>query len=134
MAFDEVSGIEFSDSTAVQMLKDYMESGSYSGDEMRPRRRRPWSTWATRTSPPEVLVKTSHLFADLPQAMIDAAFLDRLHFYLPGWDVPKMEQRFFTSHFDCFGLPLGSASRAEKACAQRCREPGVQPWLAPQRP
>ena len=43
-------------------------------------------------------MRTAHLFADLPKAMIDPAFLDRLHYYLPGWEIPKLEQRLFTGH------------------------------------
>ena len=44
-------------------------------------------------------MRTAHLFADLPNAMIDPAFLDRLHYYLPGWEIPKLESRLFTNHF-----------------------------------
>jgi ATP-dependent Lon protease len=51
------------------------------------------------SKPHEELVRTAHLFADLPPAMIDPAFLDRLHYYLPGWEAPKLEKRLFTDHF-----------------------------------
>jgi ATP-dependent Lon protease len=51
------------------------------------------------TKPPQELVRSAHLFADLPKVMIDPAFLDRLHYYLPGWEAPKLEQRLFTDHF-----------------------------------
>lgn len=44
-------------------------------------------------------MRTADLFADLPPAMIDRAFIDRLHFYLPGWSSPKLEQRLFTDHY-----------------------------------
>ena len=44
-------------------------------------------------------MQKAHLFADLPKAMIDPAFLDRLHYYLPGWETPKLEARLFTNHF-----------------------------------
>ena len=44
-------------------------------------------------------MQQAHLFADLPKAMIDPAFLDRLHYYLPGWETPKLEARLFTNHF-----------------------------------
>ena len=99
VAFDEVAGMQFGDSTVIQMLKDYMESGSFA----RGREELPAEAAIVLLGnidlPAETLVKTSHLFADLPNAMIDAAFLDRLHFYLPGWEVPKMERRFFTDHY-----------------------------------
>ncbi len=111
VAFDEVSGIEFSDSTAVQMLKDYMESGSFSRgrDETPPEASMVYL--GNTDLPPETLIQTSHLFADLPQAMIDAAFLDRIHYYLPGWEVPKMEQRFFTGHYGLVSDYLSEAMR-----------------------
>ena len=111
VAFDEVSGIEFSDSTAVQMLKDYMESGSYSRGRDETPADASMVYLGNTDLPPEVLVKTSHLFTDLPQAMVDPAFLDRLHFYLPGWDVPKMEQRFFTAHYGLVSDYLSEALR-----------------------
>ena len=99
VAFDEVAGLQFSDSTVVNMLKDYMESGSFArGKEEIPAEAS--IVFVGNTSkPPQELVRTAHLFADLPQAMIDPAFLDRLHYYLPGWEAPKLEKRLFTDHF-----------------------------------
>lgn len=99
VAFDEVAGIQFGDSTVVQMLKDYMESGSFARGKEELPAEAAMVFLGNIDLPAETLVKTSHLFADLPNAMIDAAFLDRLHFYLPGWEVPKLEQRFFTGHY-----------------------------------
>jgi ATP-dependent Lon protease len=111
VAFDEVSGIEFSDSTAIQMLKDYMESGSFSRGKDETPAEASIVFLGNTDLPTEVLVKTSHLFADLPQAMIDTAFLDRIHFYLPGWEVPKMEQKFFTGHYGLVADYLSEALR-----------------------
>jgi ATP-dependent Lon protease len=111
VAFDEVAGIEFSDPTAVQMLKDYMESGSYSRGKDETPAEASMVYLGNTDLPTEVLVKTSHLFVDLPRAMVDAAFLDRLHYYLPGWEVPKMEQRFFTSHYGMVSDYLAEALR-----------------------
>ncbi len=111
VAFDEVSGIEFSDPSAVQMLKDYMESGSFSRGKDEIPAEASMVYLGNTDLPPETLIQTSHLFADLPQAMIDAAFLDRVHFYLPGWEVPKMEQRFFTSHYGLVSDYLSEAMR-----------------------
>lgn len=111
VAFDEVSGIEFSDSTAVQMLKDYMESGSFSRGRDETPAEASMVYLGNTDLPPETLIQTSHLFADLPQAMIDAAFLDRIHYYLPGWEVPKMEQRFFTGHYGLVSDYLSEAMR-----------------------
>ena len=99
VAFDEVAGLEMSDSTVVNMLKDYMESGSFArGKEETPAEASVVLIGNT-SKPHQELVRTAHLFADLPQAMIDPAFIDRLHFYLPGWESPKLEQRLFTNHY-----------------------------------
>jgi ATP-dependent Lon protease len=100
VAFDEVAGMQFSDKTAIQILKDYMESGSFS------RGREEISADASMVflgninQPVDVLVRTSHLFAPLPDAMRDdMAFIDRLHFYLPGWEMPKMTGQLLTESY-----------------------------------
>ena len=99
VAFDEVAGLQMSDSTVVNMLKDFMESGSFArGKEEIPAEAS--VVFIGNTSKPhEELVRTAHLFADLPSGMIDPAFLDRLHYYLPGWEAPKLEARLFTDNF-----------------------------------
>lgn len=99
VAFDEVAGLQMGDSTVVNMLKDFMESGSFArGKEEIPAEAS--IVFVGNTSKPhEELVRTAHLFADLPPSMIDPAFLDRLHYYLPGWEAPKLEKRLFTDHF-----------------------------------
>ncbi len=99
VAFDEVAGLQMSDGTVVNMLKDYMESGSFArGREEVPAEASVVLVGNT-SRPHSDLVRAAHLFADLPPMMIDVAFLDRLHYYLPGWEVPKLESRLFTSHF-----------------------------------
>ena len=99
VAFDEVAALELSDSTVVQMLKDYMESGSFArGRDEIPAEASTVFVGNTSAST-EDLLRTGHLFADLPKAMIDTAFLDRLHYYLPGWETPKLERRLFTDHY-----------------------------------
>lgn len=99
VAFDEVAGIQFADSSVVQILKDYMESGSFARGKEELPADASLVFLGNTDQPAEVLLQQSHLFISLPKAMIDAAFLDRLHFYLPGWDTPKMEQRFFSNHY-----------------------------------
>jgi len=47
----------------------------------------------------DTLVKTSHLFAPFPDEMIDSAFFDRMHAYLPGWEIPKMRPEFLTNQY-----------------------------------
>lgn len=99
VAFDEVAGLQMSDSTVINMLKDFMESGSFArGKEEIPAEASVVLVGNT-SQHHEQLIRTAHLFADLPPTMIDPAFLDRLHYYLPGWETPKLEKRFFTDHF-----------------------------------
>ncbi len=99
VAFDEVAGISFKDKDGVQIMKDFMASGSFT------RGREPISADASLVfvgninQPVETLVKTSHLFAPFPEPMIDSAFFDRMHCYLPGWEVPKMRPEFLTNQY-----------------------------------
>ena len=111
VAFDEVAGIEFSDSTVVQILKDYMESGSFARGKDEFPAEASMVFLGNTSAPPDVLLRHGHLFHDLPQAMIDPAFLDRLHYYLPGWETPKLEQRFFTQHYGFVSDYLAEALR-----------------------
>ncbi len=96
VAFDEVAGIAFQDKDGVQIMKDYMASGSFA------RGRDAISAYAAMVfigniENVEVLVKTSHLLAPFPEPMIDAAFFDRFHAYIPGWEIPKMRPEFLTN-------------------------------------
>ena len=98
VAFDEVAGIAFQDRDGVQILKDYMASGSFA------RGRDAISAYASMVfvgniENVEVLVKTSHLLAPFPDPMIDAAFFDRFHAYIPGWEIPKMRPEFLTNRY-----------------------------------
>lgn len=99
IAFDEVAGIQYSDSTVVQMLKDYMESGSFARGKDEIPAEASMVFIGNTSKPPQELVRGAHLFADLPKAMIDPAFLDRIHYYLPGWESPKLEKKLFTDHY-----------------------------------
>jgi ATP-dependent Lon protease len=99
VAFDEVAGINFKEKDGVQIMKDYMASGSFS------RGRDPINAYAAMVfvgninQPVDTLVKTSHLFAPFPEEMIDSAFFDRMHAYIPGWEIPKMRPEFFTDQY-----------------------------------
>jgi len=99
VAFDEVAGIQFGDSTAVQILKDYMESGSFSRGREEIPAEASLVFVGNINQPVDVLVRTRHLFAPLPEAMQDMALIDRFHAYLPGWEAPKMQNDFFTDHY-----------------------------------
>jgi ATP-dependent Lon protease len=98
VAFDEVAGIGFKDKDGVQIMKDYMASGSFA------RGRDAISASASMVfvgniENVDVLVKTRHLLAPFPEVMIDAAFFDRFHAYIPGWEIPKMRPEFFTNRY-----------------------------------
>ncbi|HUY36841.1 MAG TPA: protease Lon-related BREX system protein BrxL [Pirellulales bacterium] len=99
VAFDEVAGISFKDKDGVQIMKDYMASGSFA------RGRDSINAYASMVfvgninQPVDTLVKTSHLFAPFPETMIDSAFFDRFHAYVPGWEIPKMRPEFFTNQY-----------------------------------
>jgi ATP-dependent Lon protease len=114
VAFDEVAGIQFADSTVIQIMKDYMESGSFARGREELPAEASMVFLGNLDEPPERLVRKGHLFVNLPDAMIDAAFLDRMHFYLPGWDAPKMEQRFFSNHYGFISDYLAEALRATR--------------------
>jgi ATP-dependent Lon protease len=99
VAFDEVAGIDFADKTAVQILKDYLEAGSFSRGREELIAEASMAFLGNINVPVDVLVKTGHLFQPLPQAMQDMALIDRFHFYLPGWEVPKMATEHFTNGY-----------------------------------
>ena len=99
VAFDEVAGIQFSDKSAIQILKDYMESGSFSRGREELVAEASMVFGGNINQPVDVLIRTGTLFQPLPEAMQDMALIDRLHFYLPGWEMPKMRNEFFTDRY-----------------------------------
>lgn len=99
VAFDEVAGIQFDDKSAIQILKDYMESGSFSRGREELVAEASIVFAGNLNQPVDVLVKTSTLFQPLPAEMQDMALIDRIHFYLPGWDLPKMRNEFMSDHY-----------------------------------
>ena len=100
VAFDEVAGIKFKDHDGVQIMKDYMASGSFArGKEEK-------SAYASMVfvgninQSVDVILKTSHLFEPFPEPMAnDTAFLDRMHCYIPGWEIPKYRPEYFTNDY-----------------------------------
>ena len=99
VAFDEVAGIRFKDTAAIQILKDYMESGSFSrGKEEIPAGA---SIVFNGNIDGDVhtLVKTTHLLSSLPEQMQDLALIDRIHFYLPGWEIDKLRPEYLSMHY-----------------------------------
>ncbi|MCC5422604.1 protease Lon-related BREX system protein BrxL [Clostridium botulinum] len=100
VAFDEVAGITFKDKDGIQIMKDYMASGSFARGKEEKAASASMVFVGNINQSVDVLLKTSHLFDPFPEAMAyDSAFFDRMHFYLPGWEIPKMRPEFFTDSF-----------------------------------
>ena len=112
VAFDEVADLEKMPKEVITTLKTYCESGMFARGRENLQGRASVALFGNTNQPIEVLVRTSHLFAPMPSLVrTDMAFLDRLHFYLPGWEMPKMENRFLTSHY---GLVVDYLAEAYK--------------------
>jgi ATP-dependent Lon protease len=99
VAFDEVAGITFKDKDGVQIMKDYMASGSFARGRDQINASASMVFVGNINQSVDTLVKTSHLLAPFPETMIDTAFFDRFHGYIPGWEIPKMRPEFFTNQF-----------------------------------
>ncbi|EHU1300144.1 protease Lon-related BREX system protein BrxL [Acinetobacter baumannii] len=99
VAFDEVAGISFKDKDGVQIMKDYMASGSFARGREQMEASASMVFVGNINQSVESLVKTSHLLVPFPEAMIDSAFFDRFHAYIPGWEIPKMRPEFFTNRY-----------------------------------
>lgn len=100
VAFDEVAGITFKDKDGVQIMKDYMASGSFARGKEEKNASASMVFVGNINQSVEVLLKTSHLFDPFPDAMAnDSAFFDRMHCYIPGWEIPKYRPEFFTNEY-----------------------------------
>ncbi len=100
VAFDEVAGITFKDKDGVQIMKDYMASGSFARGKEEKNASAGMVFVGNINQSVDVLLKTSHLFDPFPEAMAnDSAFFDRMHCYIPGWEVPKYRPEFFTDDY-----------------------------------
>lgn len=100
VAFDEVAGINFKDKDGIQIMKDYMASGSFARGKEEKAARASMVFVGNINQSVDVLLKTSSLFDPFPPEMgTDTAFLDRIHGYLPGWEVPKFRPNHFTNDY-----------------------------------
>lgn len=100
VAFDEVAGITFKDKDGIQIMKDYMASGSFARGKEEKNANASMVFVGNINQSVDVLLKTSHLFDPFPEAMAyDSAFFDRMHYYLPGWEIPKMRPEYFTNEY-----------------------------------
>ena len=100
VAFDEVAGITFKDKDGVQIMKDYMASGSFARGKEEKASSASMVFVGNINQSVDVILKTSHLFEPFPYVMAyDTAFLDRMHCYVPGWEIPKYRPEFFTDDY-----------------------------------
>ena len=99
-AFDEVAGIKFKDKDGIQIMKDYMASGSFARGKEEKAASASMVFVGNINQSVDVLLKTSSLFDPFPPEMgTDTAFLDRLHCYIPGWEIPKFRPEHFTNDY-----------------------------------
>ena len=98
VAFDEVAGINFKDKDGIQIMKDYMASGSFARGKEEKAASASMVFVGNINQSVDVLLKTSSLFDPFPPEMgTDTAFLDRMHCYIPGWEIPKFRPEHFTN-------------------------------------
>ncbi|MEO8285039.1 MAG: protease Lon-related BREX system protein BrxL [Chloroflexota bacterium] len=112
VAFDEVADLQKMPKEVVTTLKTYCESGTFARGKEALTGHASIAMFGNTNQPVDLMVRSSHLFAPLPDVIReDMAFLDRLHFYLPGWEVPKMRMEFFT---DGYGFVVDYLAEALK--------------------
>lgn len=100
VAFDEVAGIRFKDRDGIQIMKDYMASGSFARGKEEKAASASMVFVGNINQSVDVLLKTSSLFDPFPPEMgTDTAFLDRMHCYIPGWEIPKFRPEHFTDDY-----------------------------------
>ena len=100
VTFDEVAGMRFKDQNAIQILKDYMASGSYARGQEQINADASVVFEGNINDTVANMLKTTHLFDPFPpEYNNDSAFFDRIHCYLPGWEVPKMRSNLLTDKY-----------------------------------
>ena len=100
VAFDEVADLQKMPKEVITTMKTYCESGSFARGKETLSGMASIAMFGNTNQPVEVMVRSSHLFMPMPDVIReDMAFLDRIHFYVPGWEIPKMRIEYFTDHF-----------------------------------
>ncbi|HEX4964755.1 MAG TPA: protease Lon-related BREX system protein BrxL [Thermoanaerobaculia bacterium] len=100
VGFDEVADLQKMPKEVVTTLKTYCESGSYQRGQEAASGDASIAMFGNTNQPIELMVQAGHLFAPMPDVIRDdMAFIDRLHFYLPGWEIPNMRNELFTDHY-----------------------------------
>ena len=100
VAFDEVAGMRFRDLDAIQIMKDYMASGSFARGRDMINADASMVFVGNINDSVQNLLKVAHLFEPFPPEFNnDSAFFDRIHYYLPGWEIPKMRSELLTEKY-----------------------------------
>jgi ATP-dependent Lon protease len=100
IGFDEVADLQKMPKEVVTTLKIYCESGTFARGKDSLSGMASIAMFGNTNQPVDVMVRSSHLFMPMPDVIReDMAFLDRIHFYIPGWEMPKMKVDFFTNHY-----------------------------------
>jgi ATP-dependent Lon protease len=100
VGFDEVADLQKMPKEVITTMKTYCESGIFQRGQEAVAGDASIAMFGNTNQPIDVMVQTGHLFAPLPEVIRDdMAFIDRLHFYLPGWEIPKMRNELFTDHY-----------------------------------
>jgi len=100
VGFDEVADLQKMPKEVITTMKTYCESGQFQRGQEAKAGYASIAFFGNTQQPIDVMVQTGHLFAPLPDiARDDMAFIDRLHYYLPGWEIPKMHHYLFTDHY-----------------------------------
>jgi ATP-dependent Lon protease len=100
VGFDEVADLQKMPKEVVTTMKTFCESGTFQRGQEAVAGDASIAMFGNTNQPVDVMVQTGHLFAPMPDVIRDdMAFIDRLHFYLPGWEIPKMRNELFTDHY-----------------------------------
>src|SRR5437899_2744995 len=100
VGFDEVSDLQKMPKEVITTMKTYCESGTFQRGQEAVAGDASIAMFGNTNQPIDVMVQTGHLFAPMPDTIRDdMAFIDRLHFYLPGWEIPQMRNELFTGHY-----------------------------------
>src|SRR3954447_16746186 len=100
VGFDEIADLQKMPKEVITTMKTYCESGTFQRSQEAASGEASVAMFGNTNQPIDVMVQSGHLFAPMPDVIRDdMAFIDRLHFYLPGWEIPKMRNDLFTNHY-----------------------------------
>jgi ATP-dependent Lon protease len=113
VGFDEVADLQKMPKEVITTMKTYCESGTFQRGKDSDSGNASIVMFGNTNQPIDVMVQVGHLFAPMPDVIRDdMAFIDRIHFYLPGWEIPKMRVELFTRHYGFVVDYLAEALRA----------------------